>query len=147
MFMYNNKTVSARTFLAVNQAGMVFDGSLVIAPDCRTNDPNIYAAGTITKYSRRYYADHLIHRYFNLEEIGNRLAKNMRKKLIPFADVEEEPETFQCKTENMLVPVYEQPLITYCQLPGNLRYLSITKPGVQVPLEVAMTADNYVNQP
>lgn len=62
MFVYADKLVSQRTYTAINNAGLVFDGRLVIERDCRTNDPNIYAAGTCTKYSRKYYADHMQHR-------------------------------------------------------------------------------------
>lgn len=62
MFVFTEKLVSQRTFNAINNAGLVFDGRLVIEPDCRTNDPCIYAAGTCTKYSRKYYAEHMQHR-------------------------------------------------------------------------------------
>lgn len=55
---------------AICRSGLVFDGSLVIDPEFRTNDPFIFAAGTITKYSRRYYADEFSHEYQNLLEVG-----------------------------------------------------------------------------
>lgn len=61
-FFYSEKVVSHRTFMAINSAGLVFDAKIVIQPDCRTNDPNIYAAGTCTKYSRKFYAEHMHHR-------------------------------------------------------------------------------------
>lgn len=144
LFMYSEKTVSGRTFLAILKAGLVFDGALVINPDCRTNDPYIYAAGTITKYARRYYADHLAHKYYNLEEIGSKLGQRIREKLCFFYDEYKDKGSVVCKSENMLVPTYEKPLMTYCRLPGNLFYLLVTKPGKQVPLEVAMSSDDYV---
>ena len=42
---------------AMNDACLVFDHWLVIDADHHTNDPLIFAAGPITKYSRRYRAD------------------------------------------------------------------------------------------
>ena len=36
---------------------MVFDGRLVIDANFYTNDPHVRAAGTLTKYSRKYHAD------------------------------------------------------------------------------------------
>lgn len=82
LFVFAEKSISTRTFLAINKAGLVFDGSLVIGPDCRTNDPYIYAAGTITKYSRKYYADQKSHKYYNAYEIGTKLGTAIRKMLL-----------------------------------------------------------------
>lgn len=44
-------------FLAMNDACLVFDRRLVITADHATNDPLIFAAGPVTKFSRRYTAD------------------------------------------------------------------------------------------
>lgn len=63
MFVYAEKNISYKTFEAINKSGLVFDGKLVIDPDCKTNDSFIYAAGALTKYSRKYYAEHMQHRY------------------------------------------------------------------------------------
>lgn len=82
LFAFGDKSISTRTFLAINRAGLVFDGNLVIGPDCRTNDPYIYSAGTITKYSRRYYADHKSHKHYNAYEIGTKLGADIRKMLL-----------------------------------------------------------------
>lgn len=43
--------------LAMNDACLVFDRRLVISTNHATNDPLIYAAGPVTKFSRRYRAD------------------------------------------------------------------------------------------
>lgn len=53
VFMYEKKTISTKTFTAITNANLMFDGGVVIDTNCCTNDPNIYAAGTITKYSRK----------------------------------------------------------------------------------------------
>lgn len=82
LFLFAERSISTKTFLAINRAGLVFDGNLVIDPDCRTNDSYIYAAGTITKYSRKYYADHKSHKYYNAYEIGTKLGIAIRKMLL-----------------------------------------------------------------
>lgn len=54
---------------AINAACLVYDGRLVIDASFHTNDPSIRAAGTVTKYQRRYYTE-LTHADFNSKEIG-----------------------------------------------------------------------------
>lgn len=62
MIIYAEKSVSQRTYNAINNSGLMYDSKLVIETDCKTNDPHIYAAGTGTKYSSKYYADHMQHK-------------------------------------------------------------------------------------
>lgn len=49
----------------------------------RTNDPSIYAAGTLTKYSRKYLANHLSHKYFSRSEIGEHLGQKIKEMILP----------------------------------------------------------------
>lgn len=53
LFNFSRETVDRDAFRAINDACLVFDGRLVIDRTFRTNDPSIYAAGPLTKYSRR----------------------------------------------------------------------------------------------
>lgn len=46
--------VSPWVFACLNDAGVVYDGRIVVDGAFRTSDPNIYAAGTAAKLSRRY---------------------------------------------------------------------------------------------
>lgn len=55
----------------------------MIDHECRTNDPYIYAAGTLTKYSRRYLARTKSHKYYNRIEIGQRLGLAVKRMLSP----------------------------------------------------------------
>lgn len=61
---------------------MIFIGRLVIDSNCKTNDPNIYGAGTLTKYSRKYYSPNSTHKYYSRIEIGRRLGFQIREMLI-----------------------------------------------------------------
>ena len=51
-----DKQVDSSAFQAVNHACLVFDHRLVVDTVFHTNDPNIFAAGSLTKYSRRYHS-------------------------------------------------------------------------------------------
>lgn len=73
---FNEKTIGMKIFLAICRSGLMFDGQLVIDSDLRTNDPSIFAAGTITKYCRRYYSDSWEHKYFNRMEIGEKVSRS-----------------------------------------------------------------------
>lgn len=59
---------------AICRAGLVFDGRLVINPRFHTNDPYVFAAGTITKYSRKFQAELFEHKYYNSIEIGEKVS-------------------------------------------------------------------------
>ncbi|EFN82493.1 Uncharacterized protein C20orf26-like protein [Harpegnathos saltator] len=69
---FHEKTINLNAFFAFCRAGLVFNGSLIIDLECRTNDPFIFAAGTMTKYSRRFRAESSQHIYFSSIEVGQR---------------------------------------------------------------------------
>lgn len=140
LFAFGEKSISTRTFLAINRAGLVFDGNLVIGPDCRTNDPYIYSAGTITKYSRRYYADHKSHKYYNAYEIGTKLGADIRTMLL---SVVEESTTIittlaataaavAASTQTSVQPHQQKqirdPLIAYGRPKGDMLVPTYTEP-------------------
>ncbi|CAL7938183.1 unnamed protein product [Xylocopa violacea] len=129
LVIFLEKTINMNIFLAICKAGLVFDGRLVIDPDMRTNDPSIFAAGTMTKYRRKLYADSWQHVYFYSAEIGERLAKVLRSIIdshhrgvyTPF-------EPYKGKTF-LAIPVFRLPNIVACTLPGGYRYVHACKPG------------------
>ncbi|KAJ9598965.1 hypothetical protein L9F63_010559, partial [Diploptera punctata] len=135
MFYFGNKCISKTTFLAIEQGQLVFDGRLVIDHNFKTSDNNIFAAGPCTKYARRYYANNYIHRYYNSNEIGERVAKKMLSIWDPTGETTQENED--------VLPLFVKPLVSCCILPGKIFYLNICKPGITVPLETAMNRDNY----
>ena len=53
----HDKQVDSSAFRAVNHACLVFDHRLVVDTLFHTNDPDIFAAGPLTKYSRRYHSE------------------------------------------------------------------------------------------
>lgn len=143
-FCYGAQSVSKRTLSAIINAGLVFDGKIVIDKDCRTNDPYIYAAGTCTKYARKLYADHLNHEYYNIMEIGFKMGKRIKEKLTKnYAEIDE--VDLECTAFNPMMMVFKWPLVTVCKLPGDLNYVYIRKPGKPVPSVIKRDADDYVS--
>ncbi|EFA04891.2 Uncharacterized protein C20orf26-like Protein [Tribolium castaneum] len=133
LFIYHSKGVSARTFQAIARSGLVFNGRLVIDKDYQTNDPSIYGAGPLTMYSKKYYAEHLSHKYYNPREIGYNLGSAIRKKLVP-------EQFWDPPVKETLI---HQPVVQICKFPGNLCYLNVFKAGRPVPLDVATNKCNY----
>jgi thioredoxin reductase len=52
MVMTDSKDVDIHLFECINGASLVYDGRLVVDGSFRTNDPSIYAAGTIARFTR-----------------------------------------------------------------------------------------------
>ncbi|KAG5313447.1 CFA61 protein, partial [Acromyrmex insinuator] len=116
------------TVSAFCRAGLVFDGSLIIDSECRTNDPFIFAAGTMTKYSRKFYADVWQHKYYNSMEVGERLGQILWK-VIEW-DVQVSEQVSKKKEVMHLTPsIFRAPIVTACILPGDYHYLHVCKPG------------------
>ncbi|KAL6419679.1 hypothetical protein ACFW04_001261 [Cataglyphis niger] len=124
LFNFYEKTINLNSFLAFTRAGLVFDGLLVINLECRTNDPFIFAAGTMTKYSRRFYSESRQHQYYNSVEIGERLAEILRRVIDIHRRGEQEEEKV-----HLTLPIFRKPIVIACILPGGYYYLHMHKPG------------------
>ncbi|RVE46983.1 hypothetical protein evm_008367, partial [Chilo suppressalis] len=83
LFYYGKRGINAMALDAINRSSLVYDGGILIDHEFRTKDPRIYAAGTATRYHRRYYADTFRQKYFNAEEIGEKLGNQIRNQLDP----------------------------------------------------------------
>ncbi|CAK1543044.1 unnamed protein product [Leptosia nina] len=142
------RTIDWNIARAVHKSGMAYDGGIVIDHNFRTNDPNIYAAGPVTRYHRRYFAGAKRHKYYDAYEIGTKLGKFIREELDPLFSEKSEcqkknnstEESFSRSSENcetddsfVSVPDFKMPLVKYCILPGGLQYLEVRSPGMKVP--------------
>jgi hypothetical protein len=74
--------VDSDIFTTINECGLVYDGKLVVDNNFCTSDPNIYGAGTLTKFSRRYRST-LDHHNFDSREIGVVLGSYLLNRLDP----------------------------------------------------------------
>ncbi|CAH0686325.1 unnamed protein product [Spodoptera exigua] len=171
-FYYGKIGVNMRAFIAIHKSGLAYDGGVVIDHECRTLDPYVYAAGPCTRYHKRYYADARSHKYYDSEEIGEKLGIQIRKQLDPlFSEAKppfshkwphEEFMTFHkefdlsatlgafrdgplhlsdyARPEMSLLP-FNKPKVSYCVLPGGLKYLEVRSPGLKTPHNYVQSLD------
>ena len=66
--------VDPATFRCLNDAGIVFDGNVVVDAAFRTNDPDVYAGGDVAKFSRRLGVDVAQTTHRDPMEVGRKLA-------------------------------------------------------------------------
>lgn len=126
----------------LNEAGLVFDGRLVINSKCETNDPSIFAAGPMTKYRRILYADNCRHQYFSSIEIGARLGRRLFDQLNPGRPVNAK---VKLHTVPGTVHMFREPMVQCRPTLDGYRFLCIRKPGPPVPYELMKSSDKYVS--
>lgn len=61
--------VDPAVFYALNDNSIVYDGRVVVGADFRTSDANIYAAGSVAKFSRRLGTGSVPMEYCNAREV------------------------------------------------------------------------------
>ncbi|XP_069862765.1 cilia- and flagella-associated protein 61 isoform X1 [Dipodomys merriami] len=141
-FSFYEKNVDYDTFKAFNDACLVYDGRLVIDTNFHTNDIAIRAAGSLTKFSNRYYANDWTHSNFSSKEIGFQLAAAMLNLFDPTL----EPVTEPPADLDRLIPMYKGAKIQGGILPGSYYYLHIAKPAIPTSLEVLMAQADFGSQ-
>ncbi|XP_054267480.1 cilia- and flagella-associated protein 61 [Macrosteles quadrilineatus] len=154
-FCYGSRSTNAKTFLAVNDSGIVYNNGIIIDNRFRTNDEYIYAAGSGTRYSNRYSPNQFSHhKYYNPAEIGLVLSKTFRRLVEPRAEVNKELDDVpQILEENVsscsekadispspeTLPRLREPVTWVAQLPGGWNYVKVTAPGRPLPLECQLS--------
>nr|XP_024219837.1 cilia- and flagella-associated protein 61-like isoform X1 [Halyomorpha halys] len=123
LISFEPKTVNYLTRLAIQKACLTFDGKLVIDSNFLTNDKNIYAAGSLTRYKKKYYCDHYNHENYCSHEIGAEIAYRFQKRI----QMEESGQAYL--NINRSVTEFTHPIVVSCKLPGGWNYLHVTKPG------------------
>ncbi|KAM7327194.1 hypothetical protein ACRRTK_013561 [Alexandromys fortis] len=138
-FSFYKKNVDYETFKALNDACLVYDGRLVIDTTFHTNDIAIRAAGSLTKFSNRYYSNEWTHSNFSSKEIGFQLAAAMLSLFDPTL----EPMTEPPADLDRLIPMYKGAKIQGGILPGSYHYLHIAKPTIPSPLDVQRSQPDF----
>ncbi|XP_043668706.1 cilia- and flagella-associated protein 61-like [Vespula pensylvanica] len=142
-FNFYEKEIDINSFLAICRAGLVFDGRVVIDPQFRTNDPFVFAAGSITKYSRKFQAKFFEHNHYNSIEIGEKLGKIIRKVVDVYQESKGRYNNFDRSKSCLLLPEFRSPIIVSCMLPGNFHYLHVDKPGQKLSRDVVVKQSLY----
>jgi len=114
------KEVQRSTFEALNGNSLVYDGRLVVDATFCTNDKSIYAAGVVTKLSRRYRSK-LSMNLVSGRECGAKLAQSLLPVLDPLS-------ASTSSGDDSAVPTFEKPRVVCALLPGPLHYVSIAQP-------------------
>uniref|UniRef100_A0A8C4JX22 Cilia and flagella associated protein 61 n=1 Tax=Dromaius novaehollandiae TaxID=8790 RepID=A0A8C4JX22_DRONO len=138
-FSFASRTVDYETFKAINDACLVYDGRLVIDTNFQTNDVSIRAAGPLTKFSNRYFANEWTHSDFSSKETGFQLAVSMLNLLDPTLEPCSEPQ----KDMDRLIPMYKGCKIKGGVLPGGYNYLHVSKPEFPMCLDIQLAQPNY----
>ncbi|KAI9197169.1 uncharacterized protein BJ171DRAFT_585964 [Polychytrium aggregatum] len=124
MFLYaDEKLVDPDTFKSINDSSLVFDGRLVIDKYFRTQDPYIYAAGSITKYSSKYQTK-WSHALYDSREVGFKLMET----LLPLFDSSAPMQPIDDDLDILPFTVSKK---VEARLPGDLYYLHCDKPRLQ----------------
>jgi hypothetical protein len=121
--------VGRRVYHALNDNSLVYDGRLVVSSRFQTNDPCIFAAGTIAKFSRRYH-QRLPMSAYSTRELGRRLADILLLELDPDAEG-------SAATAPDELPKLSDPVIEAGKVPGALFYYNIQTPKVPASHSVA----------
>ncbi|KAJ3073780.1 hypothetical protein HDU98_000700 [Podochytrium sp. JEL0797] len=136
-FLYaDQRSVDPDAFMSINDSCLVFDGRLVIDKYFRTQDPYIYAAGSVTKYGSKYQTK-WTHEYFDSKEVGVKLAETV----MPFFDPISNPSHVNDNTK--LLPFAEAKKVV-AQLPGGLLFCHFDEPRLPShTLEFLQKQANY----
>ena len=103
---------------ALNENAIVYDGKLVVNAIFQSNDPAVMAAGSVTKFSRRYGAQLPVSCY-NSREVGAALGRTVLDVAM-FDGANLDPDT---------CPTFSQAKAKGCMLPSGLQYFHTARPG------------------
>ncbi|CUG90290.1 Hypothetical protein, putative [Bodo saltans] len=77
MFIYvHDKDIDSQVLSALNKRSIVFDGRVIIENNYRTTDPNIFAAGPVAMFSRRFGKTEDFDVY-SARDVGRHLAETL----------------------------------------------------------------------
>ncbi|XP_075977373.1 cilia- and flagella-associated protein 61-like [Anticarsia gemmatalis] len=153
LFYYGTRGIDMRAYVAIHKSGLPYDGGIIIDNECRTRDPNVYAAGPNTRYHRGYYLDKYVHKYYDSYEVGQKLGTRIRNRLDPLfsesrrdTDKKTSSVSFEKDSQSStrkdsskedykkhILMEPKRPKVMYCVLPGGLRYLEVRAPGLKIP--------------
>jgi hypothetical protein len=99
----------------------VYDGRLVVDGRFCTADASIFAAGTLTKFSRRYGRTRPRHESFNSIELGVALSRALLEDIDPLSV----PVARDEETGNPICPDFFKPKGVTTMLPGGLYFTHV----------------------
>jgi hypothetical protein len=109
---------SKAVFMCLNSSSIVYDGGVVVDGAFRTNDPQIYASGSVAKLSRRYGAG-VEYRHYNSVETGTALGAAVAAAFQSGEGQQQQP------SEAVPPPPLglRSSKVTGCSVPGGLTFM------------------------
>lgn len=108
--------IDPTVYACLNDASIVYDGAVVVDASFRTNDPDIYATGSIAKFSRRLGKGLVPLKYHDAKEVGAKLAESL------IARARGEPPAVK-------PPALNRPRAESVIMPGKFQFLYVGAPG------------------
>jgi len=139
LLTYHQSDVRQSLFQAINESGIVYDGRLVVDERMRTSDPNIFAGGDLTKFSRKLRKPwpHTLH---NPHEVARHLAACVLE-VVESQEADDAQTIGRVKDAGSLeftppdqrgapatAPQFTAPRAVSARLPGGLNHTRITCP-------------------
>jgi len=122
-------------FRACNANSLVYDGRLVIDAAFRTSDASIYAAGPLTKFSRRYRGGMNLEHY-DKRDVGVKVAHSLLPLLDPLS-------ASAAGSQVDALPTFSQPRSEGGVMPGGLIYLHVVRPAVPLPYDELIRSPRF----
>jgi hypothetical protein len=122
-----HRDVDVDVFLAIHNNSLVYNGRLIVDSNFKTNDPAIYAGGSLCAFSGKYQAQaggrSLNMHHYNGREIGLRMAKHFLEAQDPLIASME-----QSSVVEESIPAFNLPVGACGVVPPNLNYYYIRAP-------------------
>ncbi len=118
---------SRTVFMCLNNAGVVYDGRVVVDNCFRTSDPQIYAAGTVAKLSRRF-GRNINFEHYNSRDVGTALANSIIAAFQGQPPPTAAPTLGQQQTRVVGCPVPGGYLFVYAGVPAAMASPSLAVP-------------------
>eukprot|EP01135_Chromosphaera_perkinsii_P005016 Nk52_evm14s310 gene=Nk52_evmTU14s310 len=117
----SEKTCDVDAFTAIDNACIVYDGRVVVNQFYQTNDCNIFAAGSCTKFARKYFVEDWDMCECSSLETGAKIAHSILQLVDPLSVPTPQPES---------LPKFFLPKVREMTLPGGVNYLSVECPSI-----------------
>ena len=122
--------VNKNVFFALANNSLVYDGRMVVDHEFKTQDPFVYGAGTVAKFSRRY-GQTLHMDQFDSREVGQKLAESVLRAIDPLTAAEFTQEEAGPAAPQMLPALGVAPKAEEGIFPGGLHYFHARKPTLR----------------
>lgn len=119
--------VDPAIFTSISKNSLVYDGRMVVDASFCTADPNVYAAGSFAKFSRRYGRT-LQMQNFDSRELGQKLAEAVLLVIDPASAV---AQGLDDNKGALPPPLGIAPKSQWGLLPGGLFYFQAEKPSLR----------------